>query len=436
MVDSPISIFWFRRDLRLHDNAALYKALSSNAPVQPIFIFDTSILNKLEDKDDARLNFIYQTTCSLNEQLNAYGSRLLVEVGEPAEVFERLLSRYSITSVYANTDYEPYALQRDEQVASLLQKNGISFSTFKDHVIFEKREVLSGKGEPYTVFTPYSKRWKLLLAEQGLPAYPSEKNLGNLLKSKGAGHIPDLHELGFDETNIPLPASEVNLDILKEYARQRDYPGVEGTSRLGIHLRFGTVSIRQMVKLASQHSDTWLNELIWREFYIMILYNFPHAAHSAFKPAYEQIEWRNNENEFERWCQGQTGYPLVDAGMRQLNTTGFMHNRLRMITASFLVKHLLIDWRWGEAYFARKLLDFEQASNNGGWQWAASSGCDAAPYFRVFNPTLQQQRFDKSGIYIKQWVPEWGTEAYPKPIVIHEFARARVLEVYKKALRK
>ncbi len=436
MQQTPISIFWFRRDLRLHDNAGLYKALCSDLPVQPLFIFDTCILNELEDKDDARLTFIHQIISALHKTLGEKGSQLIVAQGNPVQVFAELINKYPVRAVYTNSDYEPYALKRDSEVAALLQHRGIAFKSFKDQVVFEKKEVLSGKGEPYTVFTPYSKRWKLLLAEKGLPAFPSEHMLHKLCTGLEKSEIPTLEALGFKKSMLALPGHALSTTLVKQYAEQRDFPATEGTSRLGIHLRFGTVSIRHLVSFASTHSETWLNELIWREFYMMILYNFPHAATSAFKPAYNHIAWRNNEQEFEQWCLGQTGYPIVDAGLRQLNATGFMHNRVRMITASFLVKHLLIDWRWGEAYFARKLLDFEQASNNGGWQWAASSGCDAAPYFRVFNPSLQQQRFDKAYAYVKQWVPEWGTSRYPKPIVIHEEARARVLLVYKQALSR
>jgi len=341
-----------------------------------------------------------------------------------------------VKSVFTNHDYEPYALERDKQIALLLEQSGIGFFTFKDQVIFEKTEVLKDDGRPYTVFTPYSKKWKMLYNTSVLPSYSSENYLHNLYKQDQRA-IPSPEQIGFRFEQPVFPSMNIDLSLLKNYAHQRDFPAQNGTSRLGVHLRFGTVSIRELVTNASKTSEVYLNELIWREFFQMILWHFPHVGKGrSFKPAYEMIQWRNDEKEFERWCAGQTGYPIVDAGMRELNATGFMHNRVRMIVASFMTKHLLIDWRWGEAYFARKLLDFELASNNGGWQWAAGSGCDAAPYFRIFNPALQTKKFDNELKYIRAWVPELDGFNYPPPMVDHEFARKRCLEVYGKALNE
>jgi deoxyribodipyrimidine photo-lyase len=345
------------------------------------------------------------------------------------------MQEYNIKAVYTNHDYEPYAHRREEEVRTLLQQAGASLHSYKDHVIFENREIVNGQGEPYKVFTPYSKRWLATLTDEHLKEYPSQSHLNNLYRT-AALPVTSLEEMGFVRSSLDIPAKEVQQHVLEKYAQERDYPAKQGATRIGIHLRFGTLSIRETVKKAQTHSNVWLNELIWRDFYIMLLANHPHLEHAACKPAYDLIQWRNKEDEFERWCKGETGYPIVDAGMRQLNQTGYMHNRVRMIAASFLVKHLLIDWRWGDAYFARKLLDYEMASNNGSWQWIAGSGCDAAPYFRVFNPDAQAAKFDKAKEYIKKWVPEWGTAKYPQPMVEHEFARDRMLQVYKAALRK
>ncbi len=430
------NVFWFRRDLRLEDNAGLYHALKSGKPVLPIFIFDKNILDKLTDKKDRRVSFIHQALASLQAQLRSLSSSLLVFYGTPETVFPQLLSEYAIEGIYTNHDYESYAQQRDNMVQEYVQSEAIGFYTFKDQVIFEKEEVLSGSKTPYTVFTPYSRKWKEKLNEFYTKAYPTEKYFANFAQL-APQDLPSLEAMGFEQTAGSFPTKVLRDTLLKNYATQRDFPAIQGTSRLSVHLRFGTISIRSLVKKALEHSEIWLNELIWRDFYFNILYHFPHISEGkSFRKEYDNIEWRNNQVEFEAWCKGKTGYPIVDAGMRELNATGFMHNRVRMIVASFLTKHLLIDWRWGEAYFAKKLLDFDFAANNGGWQWASGSGCDAAPYFRVFNPTLQTQKFDKDMQYIKTWVPELNSLDYPLPIVQHEVARKRVLEVYQKGLQK
>jgi len=432
---SPIAIFWHRRDLRTFDNAGLYHALQSGLPVQPIFIFDIEILEKLEDKDDARVTFIHDRILELNEAYGRHGGALRVYYSRPELVFKELIAEGNVASVYTNHDYEPYARERDASIAEFLSRHEVSFYSFKDQCIFEKSEVTKDDGKPYTVFTPYMKRWKAKLTDIDLTAFPSAEKLSALHRTD-AFHIPNLGEMGFEKSKIAFPADNPADEIIEKYHLQRDLPAVLGTSRLSLHLRFGTVSIRQCALKAKALNEKWLNELIWRDFYMMILWHFPHVVRGAFKPQYDRIRWENNEAHFEAWCQGRTGYPIVDAGMRELNATGFMHNRVRMIVASFLTKHLLIDWRWGEAYFAQKLLDFELSSNNGGWQWAASSGCDAAPYFRVFNPHLQTMKFDPKLLYIKRWVPEFQDYSYPKPIVEHNFARQRVLDRYREALSR
>jgi deoxyribodipyrimidine photo-lyase len=435
MFKTPLAVMWFRRDLRLHDNAALYHALRSGLPVLPVFMFDRHILDALSARADRRVQFIYEALQHMQTQLVAIGSSLYVRYGHPNALWMTLLEQYDVKLVFTNHDYEPYAQIRDGEVGSLLAERGIGFTTIKDQVIFEKDEVLKDDGQPYTVFTPYSRRWRANLKPNTFNPFPTEKSF-NAFHTQPAMAMPSLHEMGFEATNNGgFPPSKVEADLLACYADRRNFPGIAGTSKLGVHLRFGTVSIRQVARMAAPLSDTFLSELIWRDFYHMVLHHFPRVGQGkAFKPAYDNIEWRNNEAEFTAWRHGQTGYPIVDAGMRELSATGFMHNRVRMITASFLIKHLLIDWRWGEAYFAEKLLDFDLAANNGGWQWAASSGCDAAPYFRVFNPTLQMQKFDPNLAYVRRWVPEFDSLQYPQPIVNHEFARARVLAAYKAAL--
>ena len=430
-----INIFWFRRDLRLHDNAGLYHALKDGNPVLPIFIFDRNILDELEDKNDRRVEFIHLALQGIQEQLVKMGSSLDVRYGTPPEVYNDLLNEFNIEKVFTNHDYEPYAKQRDAAIEKLLKEHGTGFHTFKDQVILEKDEVLKDDGKPYTVFTPYSRKWKAVLTDFHLKPYPNKKYFGNFYKWP-KHEIISLAEMGFIAAGQPFPGKEWLGQIIRNYKEQRDIPSIQGTSKLSVHLRFGTISIRVLAAEAGALNETFLNELIWRDFYHMILWHFPKVVGHAFKAEYDLIKWRNNEKEFAAWCNGQTGYPIVDAGMRELNTTGFMHNRVRMIVASFLTKHLLIDWRWGEAYFAKKLLDFDLAANNGGWQWAAGSGCDAAPYFRVFNPYLQTQKFDPELKYIRKWIPELDELTYPQPIVNHEAARKRCLEVYAAALKK
>jgi deoxyribodipyrimidine photo-lyase len=429
-----LNIFWFRRDLRLEDNTALFHALQSEYPLLPIFIFDKEILDKLENKADARVQFIHDSLMELQTKLIELGSTLQVLHSTPIKAFTSLLKEYDIANVYCNTDYEPYARERDDAIRTLLEKNNAKFVGYKDHVIFEKDEVTKDDGKPYTVFTPYSRKWKAALKEDDLKLYETEKYFNNFVKIK-VKEIPSLQQMGFEKTTQSYPSKSVEAELVKKYAVQRDIPSIVGTSHLGLHLRFGTISVRRLAKYSKNLSETFLNELIWRDFYHMILWHFPHVGKGkAFKPAYDFIAWRDDEAAYKKWCDGQTGYPIVDAGMRELNTTGFMHNRLRMVVASFLCKHLLIDWRLGEAYFAEKLLDFDFAANNGGWQWAAGSGCDAAPYFRIFNPYLQTKKFDPDLKYIKKWVPEFEEFSYPKPIVEHTVARDRCLQVYKEGL--
>lgn len=443
-MNTPLSVFWFRRDLRLHDNAGLFHALKGPYPVLPVFIFDRNILNDLTDKQDARVTFIYNTLGALKQALEKQGSSLLVFIGTPEEVWPMLLDKYRVGAVYTNRDYEPYAIERDAAVHKILTDRGIPFQTFKDHVIFEKDEVLKADRTPYTVFTPYSKRWlEKLYKRPGLflpkssyylESYPVEKHLHNLFKTNPLP-FPTIQETGFELSPLDFPPATVARGLIRNYDKTRDIPGIQGTSRLGIHFRFGTISIREKARHAQELSGTYLKELIWRDFYSQILAHFPQVADHAFRPQYDRIEWRDAPDDFEKWRLGRTGYPIVDAGMRELNATGYMHNRVRMIVASFLSKHLLLDWRMGEAYFAEKLLDYDLASNSGGWQWAAGCGTDAAPYFRIFNPVEQQKKFDPRFEYVKQWVPEFGTPEYPEPMVDHVFARERCLRVYKRALQ-
>lgn len=434
-MDQPINIFWFRRDLRLEDNAALWRALKDKNPVVPIFVFDRNILDKLDDTRDPRVTFIFHTIKTIQEELRNHHSALEVFYGFPDNAFRSLLEKYRIEKVFANHDYEPYATERDEVVRKLLNDNNVSFHTSKDQVIFEKSEIARDDGSPYVVFTPYSRKWLEKLDDFYLKPYPAGKYFSHFYHMAPMP-LPSLESMGFKDSGTGFPPIRPDKEVIQNYAEQRDYPGIDGTSRMGIHLRFGTVSIRRLAALARTLSDVYLKELIWREFYMMVLWNFPKVGRGEpFKKPFEYIEWRNNEEEFRLWCEGRTGYPIVDAGMRQLNQTGFMHNRVRMIVASFLAKHLLIDWRWGETYFAEKLLDYELASNNGGWQWAAGSGCDAVPYFRMFNPSLQAKKFDPQFTYISEWVPEFQEFGYPEPIVDHEFARKRFLEVYNRALK-
>ena len=427
------AIFWHRRDLRIRDNAGLFKALKSGKQVQPVFIFDTTILKQLP-RNDQRVLFIHQTIARLQEEYQQLGTSLLVAVGNPVDIIPELVMQTGASIVFANRDYEPSAIVRDKLVAEKLSKKNCEFIGAKDQVIFEKNEILKADGTPYTVYTPYMRKWREKLNAFYLQSYPVEKYFSNFRKSTSE-MLPTLESLGFDNEQFQeFPSAHFPLEIIRKYAETRDFPNVHGTSRLSLHLRFGTISIRELASIANETNETYLKELIWRDFYQMILFHFPATVNEAFKKQYDKIVWEFDEQQFKAWCEGRTGYPLVDAGMRELNTTGFMHNRVRMVVASFLTKHLLHDWRLGERYFAEKLLDFDLASNIGGWQWAAGSGNDAAPYFRVFNPTSQQEKFDPKFEYVKKWVPEFGTDAYPKPIVEHTFARNRVLERYKKAL--
>jgi deoxyribodipyrimidine photo-lyase len=433
-MSEQIAIHWFRRDLRLYDNHALSLALRSKAPVKPIFIFDTCILDELAEKADRRVQFIHNELLEMKKTLRAHGSDLAIYHGDPLRVWMDILEQQRVEAVYTNEDYEPYATQRDHKVRHLLSEKGVKFISVKDHILYPKDEVLKDDGKPYTVYTPYMKKWKKRFEMTDLEPFDCELNETSLLEFDSSD-FESLDSIGFKESEVEYPSRELKKNTLKNYADKRDYPSVKGTSRLSVHLRFGTVSIRQLYAEAWETSEKWVNELIWRSFYSTILYHFPHVEKNAFRPIYDRIPWRNNEEEFEAWKTGKTGYPLVDAGMRELNETGFMHNRVRMLVASFLTKHLLIDWRWGEAYFAQKLLDFDLASNNGGWQWAAGSGVDAAPYFRIFNPESQQKKFDPKGIYIRKWIPEFDTLNYPRPIVEHKFARQRCLDTYKNALQ-
>ena len=430
-----ISVCWLRRDLRLHDNAALFHALQSGFPVLPVFIFDEAILNQLDDKADKRVDLIYQMLENIQQKLQATEGSIRIFHRTVKQAFETLTSEYDLQKVFYNRDYEPYALQRDAEIRAFLNAKNIEFHSYKDQVIFEWNEVLKADGTAYTVFTPFSKIWKKHLSEIQIPVYPSEKLLNNIYKSDKNISFPKLEEIGFQKTRVEFHEAKPEIYTIENYHLTRDIPSLEtGTTGMSLHLRFGTVSVRELVKIARVSNETWLNELIWREFFMSVLMHFPHVANGAFKKQYEAIEWRNNEDEFLRWCNGTTGIPIVDAGMRQLNETGLMHNRVRMITASFLVKDLLIDWRWGEAYFASKLLDYDLSANNGNWQWAAGCGCDAAPYFRIFNPAEQTKRYDPELKYIRRWVPEINEFGYPAPIVDHSMARERTLKAFKEAL--
>lgn len=419
-----INLFWFRRDLRLADNTGLYKALEGGLPVLPVFIFDDNILDELP-RNDARVNFIHNQVTILNDQLGKYQSGLLIIHNNCENAFLEILKDYQIQGVFANKDYEPKAIARDSSIRELLESREISLNLFKDQVIYEESEVVKPDGKPYSVYTPYMKKWQAKLASDNWQ-FNELDLMGEFYKH--SPNIPSLSDLGFEESSIKV--KPINLTGLADYEQSRNIPSQASTSNLSPHLRFGTVSIRQIVSEALSKSETFVNELIWREFFMQILFHFPHVVDRSFKSKYDKIVWRNNEDEFQLWCDGKTGYPIVDAGMRELNETGYMHNRVRMITASFLVKHLLIDWRWGEAYFAEKLIDFELASNNGNWQWVAGTGCDAAPYFRVFNPSEQQKKFDPDYLYISKWVPEINEPEYPEPMVDHRFARQRALDRY------
>ena len=425
---TKVSFFWFRRDLRLDDNRGLSKALQSGNKIIPLFIFDEEIINSLP-KEDSRVTFIYQSLEELNSKLSSFDSSLLVVKGNPIHVWEDIAINYQIDSVYTNKDYEPYGIKRDAKVKELLAVKNIQYYSFKDQVIFEESEIVKNDGAPYTVFSPYKEKWiQNLNSFNDLKQYKVDFNQFK----KDRFNFPSLKSIGFEYSKIQV--TPYNFVFLKDYHEFRDYPYHEKTSNLSPHLRFGLVSVRKVVKLALETNQTFLSELIWREFFMQILFHFPKVITNNFKQKYDSIKWRNNIEEFEKWCKGETGYPLVDAGMRQLNSTGNMHNRVRMITAGFLCKHLLIDWRWGEAYFAMKLLDYDLSANNGNWQWSAGTGCDAAPYFRIFNPSEQVKKFDKDLLYVNKWVKDLNEFSYPCPIVEHKFARERALRVYKEAL--
>jgi len=429
---SKVSIFWFRRDLRLEDNVGLHHALESGFPVLPIFIFDADILDKLEDKKDKRVDYIQQALEEINSELKEHKSTLISYHGKPFDIFKSLSEEYDIQGVFCNRDYEPQAIKRDKELYDYFQAQEIPFKAYKDQVIFDKNEIVKNDGLPYTVYTPFSKKWKENLTPDH---YKLVKSKFDQLFPQKFHKIKTLKEIGFEKTEINFEVPKLDPKIIDEYDQYRDFPAMQHTTQLGSALRFGTISIRKCVAFALKHNQTWLSELIWREFFMQILYHFPKVVHHSFKEKYDAIQWRNDEKEFQSWCEGKTGYPIVDAGMRQLNETGYMHNRVRMIVASFLCKHLLIDWRWGEAYFAVKLNDYDLSANNGNWQWAAGCGCDAAPYFRVFNPTTQTEKFDKELVYIRKWVPEFDSGNYTAPIVEHKFARERVLAEYSRALK-
>lgn len=428
-----LSVFWFRRDLRLTDNHGLHKALISGNKVLPIFIFDTEILSKLENKSDRRVDFIVQALHKINDELGKTGKSIRIFHGKPLEIFKDLTATYNVEKVFCNEDYEPSAIKRDAEVKEFLNQKNIEFHSYKNQVHFHKDEILKADQTPYTVYTPYSKQWLLKYNSAEKPHYPSEdllQNLENVEKQNLS-----LEMIGFKSTGLQFQSPEINTETLKNYHETRNFPATK-TSEMSVYLRFGTISVRELGKTAAALNETYLKELIWREFFMQILYHFPKVVHQSFKAKYDRILWLYDEESFKKWQEGRTGFPIVDAGMRELNETGLMHNRVRMVCASFLTKHLLTDWRIGEAYYAEKLLDYDLSANNGNWQWTAGSGCDAAPYFRVFNPEEQQKKFDPDFIYIKKWVKELGTQDYPKPMIDHRFARERALETYKKGLQE
>lgn len=426
-----VNIFWFRRDLRLHDNAGLFHALTSDLPVLPVFIFDKDILDKLQNKSDRRVTYIHNHLQKINSELRNYQSSLKTFFAKPQEAFEQLFKSYDVKCVYTNNDYEPYAIKRDAEIEILCVKYGVKFRRFKDQVIFEKSEVVKNDASPYTIFTPYSEKWKQKYFESAVESFNTKKYFNNFLKEQF--DLTLLKQIGFKENQSWLNGTNINNDTIDQYHLHRDIPGEDKTTHVSLPLRFGTISIRQLAKQAAELNEKYLNELIWREFFMQVLWHYPQVESRPFRKKFENVEWNRNENEFEKWCKGETGFPIVDAGMRELNETGFMHNRVRMITANFLTKILFINWQWGEAYFADKLSDFELSSNNGNWQWSAGCGCDASPYFRIFNPTLQSEKFDPHFKYIKKWIPGFDEKKYMKPIVDFNVERSRTLEKFKKA---
>ncbi len=425
---NKVSVYWFRRDLRLEDNMALYNALKSENKVLPLFIFDEEILDKLP-VNDARVTFIYQTLFQLDKELKNKGASLLVKKGKPIEVWQSLVSDFQIEAVFVNKDYEPYAIRRDDELCAFLKTKNVKMYSYKDQVIFEENEVVKNDGLPYTVYTPYKNKWLKMLNDTDV-IMPLPVNFSRFVRL--SFEFPTLKSLGFKESKIKV--KPYNLSSLSNYDTLRDFPFKDATSYLSPYLRFGLVSVRKVVQVALKTNATFLNGLIWREFFMQVLFHFPKVVTQNFKKKYDGVQWRNNEEEFKKWCSGQTGYPMVDAGMRQLNKTGYMHNRVRMVVAGFLCKHLLIDWRWGEAYFAEKLLDYDLSANNGNWQWAAGTGCDAAPYFRIFNPESQLIRFDIDLLYIRKWIHDFDELTYASPIVDHKLARNRAIKTYKLAL--
>ena len=425
-------LFWHRRDLRIEDNIGLHHALTSGKKVIPLFIFDSEILDKLP-KNDARVNFIYDELRNIHNTLTRLGSSLLVKHGNPIDVIKELIKLYNITEVYTNHDYEPYAIARDKEVNEFLSSQNIEFNTYKDQVIFERDDIVKTDGKPYKIYTPFSKKWLSILHDTDYESIDCASHYDNFTKI--SFDFPSLKDIGFTTSNIKVLPYAITENIIDNYEDTRNFPAIEGTSRLSPHLRFGTISVRKCVQEGlKSENNIFLKELIWREFFMQILWHFPKSVTHNFKAKYDGVKWRNNEDDFKAWCEGKTGYPLVDAGMRELNKSGYMHNRVRMITASFLCKHLLIDWKWGEAYFAQKLLDFDLAQNVGNWQWVAGTGCDSAPYFRIFNPTTQIQKFDKAHGYIKKWASDYQEFTYPQPIIEHKHARERCLSTYKEGL--
>ena len=465
------TIIWFRRDLRLYDNAALFYALKDSNQVFPVFIFDTKILSKLKNKKDRRIEFILRSLTEIKKTLNENGSDLIVEMGDPEFLIPKLIKEYKCNSLYINRDYEKFAQDRDQTISKFLLNQKVTTFTFKDQVLFESDEILTQSNNPYTVFTPYKNNHLRRLNEQGIELYDCENHKDNFAKFTSKA-LPALKELGFEKTNLEdldLPTGtsggknllEKFYKNIKSYSTNRNFPSIRGVSYLSVHNRFGTLSIRHLAKLAIEADNdgalTWLSELIWRDFYFQIIANFPQVSEKkSFKSQFENLKFENDEKKFEAWKNGLTGFPIIDAAMKQINQTGYMHNRLRMIVSSFLVKDLLIDWRWGEKYFEDNLIDFDFSANNGGWQWAASTGCDSQPYFRIFNPVLQSEKFDKDGSFIKKYIPQltplsvkeihqpWvyfeknrdafpiklGID-YPFPIVDHKEQRDMALSMYK-----
>ncbi len=448
-----MNLFWHRRDLRIRDNVGLYHAAEVESKevstkLQPIFIFDPQILTPLKDRSDHRVTLIYDWLEELKAEYQSLGGDLWTFFGDPVEVFKHLQTKLKISSVYTNHDYEPLARKRDDDVKKALGEMNIHFQSFKDQVIFEKNEILSGEGRPYTVCTPFKKKWLSQFQKQKIKTDLSvfEKSLNKIssadskaIEKKIEKRIEKkwvtLAEMDFSRSSIRAPVYNITSERISVYDKTRDFPFLPGTTLLGTALRFGKVSVREMANLGHEQNATWLSELIWREFFMQILFHFPQVTKQSFRTQYEKVAWRKDKNDFEKWKLGQTGYPIVDAGMRELNQTGYMHNRVRMIVGSFLTKHLLIHWYHGERYFAEKLFDFDLSANNGNWQWVAGTGCDAAPYFRIFNPESQTEKFDPKGEYIRRWVPEFGTTRYPEKMVEHSFARERALTEFKKALK-